>query len=256
LEIKFIGTGSGKTSTKRFHSSFIIKSKDYNLLVDTGDGISKALLSQNISYNSIDGILISHLHPDHFSGLSALIIQMKITARKNSLDIFIHETLAKTVKNIIYMSYIFKEKMDFTINYIPFENDTSCIVTNGLVFIAKQNTHLDQYKIYDDLDMLSFSCSSFLFTLNEINIHYTGDIGKPDDLILFKDYHIHTFISEISHIDLPDLLKTAELLEVKKLVLTHISDEDEPVLSKLKSLSVSDYSFDLIEAYDGLAISM
>jgi len=157
LEIKFIGTGSGKTSVKRFHSSFIIKSKDYNLLVDAGDGISKALLSQNISYNSINGILISHLHPDHFSGLSALIMQMKITERKNILDIFIHETLVETVKDFIYKSYIFKEKMNFTINYIPFDNDTSYIVANDLAFIAKQNTHLDPYMIFDSSGILSFS---------------------------------------------------------------------------------------------------
>ncbi|MEO8398834.1 MAG: MBL fold metallo-hydrolase, partial [Ignavibacteriaceae bacterium] len=75
-KIKFIGTGSGKTSLKRFHSSFLILNESYNLLVDTGDGISKALLLQNINYNSIDGILISHLHPDHYTGLPLLLVQM------------------------------------------------------------------------------------------------------------------------------------------------------------------------------------
>jgi len=51
------------------------------------------------------------------------------------------------------------------------------------------------------------------------------------------------------------LIKTAELLKVEKLVITHISDEDEPSLSKLKNLPVPEYKFELIQAYDGLQIS-
>ena len=67
-ELKFIGTGSGKTSLNRFHSSFFIKTSNYNLLIDAGDGESKALLSQGIDFNTIDGILFTHLHPDHYTG--------------------------------------------------------------------------------------------------------------------------------------------------------------------------------------------
>jgi len=78
LEIKFVGTGSGKTLLKRYHSSFLIKTEAYNLLVDAGDGISRALLNQKVTFDSINGILISHLHPDHYSGLPSLIIQMKL----------------------------------------------------------------------------------------------------------------------------------------------------------------------------------
>ena len=88
MKIKFIGTGSGKTSLNQFHSSLLLISKNYNLLVDAGDGISRALLFNEIEFNIIDGILLTHLHPDHFSGLATLIVQMKMMKRKNSLDIF------------------------------------------------------------------------------------------------------------------------------------------------------------------------
>ncbi len=98
-EIKFIGTGSGKISLNRFHSSFLISTEKFNLLVDAGDGISKALLIQKIDFNSIDGILISHLHADHFSGLPSLIAQMKMNNREKDLSIFANENLINFIKD-------------------------------------------------------------------------------------------------------------------------------------------------------------
>jgi ribonuclease Z len=256
LEIKFIGTGSGKTSIKRFHSSILFLSEDYHLLVDSGDGISKALLTQNVHYNSIDGILISHLHPDHFSGLSALIIQMKLTKRTTNLDIFINESLIEVVKDFIYHSYIFNDRIHFNINYIPIVYDNPYTIDKNFSFIAKQNTHLDSYKANDRAKRLSFSCSSFLFALNSIKVHYTGDIGAAEDITLFKDFNADILISEISHITVQDVITAAGLLNIKKLVLTHISDEDEQLILNLKNLQNNGENMEIISAYDGLSISI
>jgi ribonuclease Z len=87
VNIIFLGTGSGKTSLKRHHSSLLISSQKHNLLVDCGDGISSALIKQNISFCSIGAILISHMHADHYSGLASLITQMKLVGRKETLTI-------------------------------------------------------------------------------------------------------------------------------------------------------------------------
>ncbi|MCU0415336.1 MAG: MBL fold metallo-hydrolase, partial [Ignavibacteriaceae bacterium] len=78
MKITFIGTSSGKVSLTRFHSSLVISSEKYNLLVDAGDGISRAIISNGINFKKINGVLFTHLHPDHFSGLPALIVQMKM----------------------------------------------------------------------------------------------------------------------------------------------------------------------------------
>ena len=106
MKIKFLGTGSGKTSLNRYHSSLLISSSKYNLLVDCGDGISKAILAQNIDFNSINSVLISHFHSDHFSGLPSLITQMKLSSRKNELKIFVHSSEKDFLEDFIFHSYI------------------------------------------------------------------------------------------------------------------------------------------------------
>jgi ribonuclease Z len=99
VKITFVGTGSGKTSLNQFHSSILISSESYNLLIDAGDGISRALLFNEINFNTVDGIVITHFHPDHFSGLPSLIFQMKISDRKKPLDVFIHPSFKNFVND-------------------------------------------------------------------------------------------------------------------------------------------------------------
>lgn len=256
MKIRFIGTGSGKTSLQRFHSSIFFSSDKYNLLVDTGDGISKALLWHNINLHLINGILITHLHPDHFSGLGALIVQMKLINRTNELDIYMHQSLAEVVKRYIYNSYLFGERMDFEINYKVFDIEETEKVEDNFTFMAKQNSHLDIYKKYDYLNKLSFSCISLLFNIQDLKVFYTGDIGTKEDLYLFKDHKIDIMISEISHIDFSDLIQAYKVQSAEKLYLTHISVEDEPMLEKFY-LSMSDEEKrKIISAYDGLTIDL
>ena len=255
MKIRFIGTGSGKTSLKRFHSSFLILSNDFNLLVDAGDGTSKALLKQNISPGQIDGILFSHLHPDHFSGIGTLLVQMKLMKREKLLKIYLHDSLIPVVKNFIFSSYLFEERMDFEIKYCGFNGDEETIVNDDIKFIARQNSHLDQYLKYDKEKILSFSCSSFLFNLNNKIICYTGDVGKKEDLNLFKGNDISILISESTHIDKVAFSEIFEELKPAKLIMTHIPDEQEEELLAWKSSLSDEIRDNIIIASDGMTIS-
>lgn len=251
-EIKFIGTGSGEASLNRFFSSFIISFQGYNLLVDAGDGVSKALVSRKVSFLSINGILLTHLHPDHFSGLDSLIIQMKLMGRITNLQIICNKNLKRQIEEFLRHSYIFKEKLGFKILFETFNHDETFKFNNMFNFIGKQNTHLNKYKKYAAEEDLDFSCSSILFKINRRKIFYTGDIGSKEDLYLFKDHKMDLMISEITHVSFEDLLEAYKYLKPEKLYLTHYSDENERNLIKLKSKFSSEEKDKIIIAYDGL----
>lgn len=254
-ELVFIGTGSGKVSLNRFHSSFLISTSRYNLLIDAGDGISKALLTGEINFSSIDGILITHLHPDHYTGLATLIVQMKMCERKKHLDIFINTDLANVIQKFIINSYLFPERMGFTINYKSYINDELFKVNNEISFIPRQNSHLAPVSGLEKYKLQSFSCSSFLLNIENIRIHYTGDIGSKDDLLLFSDYTIDYLISEVTHIHPNDILNSYPNDALpQKIILTHITDED---INNLKEFIVNlqvDTKEKYILAFDGLKI--
>lgn len=256
MKLIFIGTGSGVTSLKRFHSSLLFSEKDFKLLVDAGDGISKALLSQKISFKTINAIIISHLHPDHFSGLASLIVQMKISGRKEGLTIFAHRSLVKVIENLLLHYYIFIDRLGFKIKLEGFEHDEKTGLSNDFSFTSKQNTHLDHYKAFDKKGSLSFSCSSFLFEYKNQSIFYTGDVGSIDDLFIFSDKKIQILITETSHIDISDLYSLSHFNKTKKIIFTHISDEVETSLKDFLNSISDNKGKKHLAAYDGMTINI
>lgn len=251
MNITFIGTGSGKASPRRFHSSLMISVPGYSLLVDTGDSISRALLVRNIPYNSINGILISHLHPDHFSGFASLIVQMQMNNRKEPLYVFIHHTLIEKIKDFLALSYIFTERMKFPIHFAGFDMDKEISVFPDLSFITRQNTHLDEYKKYDTA--LSYVSGSFLFKSVNKNVYYSGDIGSSADLFLFKESRVNIFITEAAHVDLDSILAIPEKLNPEKIYLTHLEEEDFPYI---KGFLGKEGNHKIFIAQEGLQISV
>jgi ribonuclease BN (tRNA processing enzyme) len=223
LKILFTGTGSGKTSLERYHSSLLISVKGFSLLVDSGDSVSRALLSAGISYNSLNGIVITHLHPDHFSGLASLIIQMKMTGRSEPLSVFVHQMSINSVKDFLSSSYVFSERLGFPLSFIGFEFDTEIMISDELLFIAKRNTHLDKYIQYNP--ELGSASSSLLFKTDDKTVFFSGDLGSEQDLYLFEEYPADLYITEVVHVSIEDVLEMMKKINPGKVILTHLADE-------------------------------
>ncbi len=234
MKITFIGTSSGKASLNRNHSSLLFTSEKYNLLVDAGDGISRALMSNGINFETINGILFTHLHPDHFSGLPALIVKMKMMNRNEPLDIFIHESLKTVIEEFLLRSYLFPERMGFEISYKTFKDDRRFIITEEFSFLARKNSHLGNLeKFRGKYPSLSLYSASFLFEEENKKVIYTSDIGSEEDLLLFRDYVADIFISETTHISPLTIIEKVLKINTGKVYLTHYSDEDIPAISEI-----------------------
>ncbi len=234
MKITFIGTSSGKVSLNRFHSSLLFSSDGYNLLIDAGDGISRALISSGINFNLLNGILFTHLHPDHFSGLPALIVQMKMTNRNEPLDIFIHESLKTEVEEFLVRSYLLPERIGYKIRYKTFRDDERFNISENFTFIAKKNSHItDLEKFKDKYSSLSLYSASFLFEEGNKKVIYTSDIGSEVDLLLFRDFVPDILISETTHISLSAVIEKIIKINPAKVYLTHYSDDAIPEVSEI-----------------------
>lgn len=254
MKIIFAGTGSGKESLKRFHSSIFIRSKDHSMLLDCGDGISKALLMLNIKTNSIDSILLSHYHADHFSGIAMLITQMKLEKRTAPLSVFTQANLVKPLKNFLNSAYLFEENLGFKLCLRWFKFGSKQKVSDSISFVPKRNSHIHHKKILKKYPAKNFVSSSFLLNIGSNKIFYTSDIGSAEDLFLFKNRRIDYLISETTHVTAGQVLLAAKKLNVSKLFLTHIGDEDEKKIVRwYKNLSKADQKMVNI-CYDGLKI--
>lgn len=247
MKIKFIGTGSGSTSLSRYHSSLLISSGSYNLLVDTGDGVSRALLSSSVSYSSINGILITHFHPDHFTGLPALLVQMKMADRNNPLEIYVHSSKAAFLEEFLFNSYILQERYGFDIKIKSIDTYFAIAPSEDLTFVTQENSHILKYNDNTAGRGLSLVSLSTLFTVDGKKIFYTGDIGDKTDLELFNTYDY--LITECTHISFDEIEKAGG--KNAAVYLTHINESEVEEL-KQRIAAQTDRKFILAE--DGLVI--
>lgn len=253
MQITFIGTGSGKTSLARYHSSIVIEFEKHLLLMDAGDGVSRALLKHQINLMSLDSVLISHFHPDHVGGFSSLINQMHILKREKPLTVYVHKNLNEALYSLLNTSLIFPEKLNFDLSVKLFDTNEEKALTGNLTFTSKQNRHVTNKHKISYIPEDNFISSSFKIQTDDLKIIYTSDVGSPEDLYLFSDKNTDLLITETTHILTDDILKAINKLTPGLTYLTHIDEKDEAVLADFAS---SNASSKIVMAYDGLKITL
>ena len=250
----FIGTGSGKTSLNRFHSSFLIDHLNFRLLVDAGDSVSRALLKSEVEINSINGIIISHFHPDHICGLPSLLLQMKMLKRNAPVKIILHKSLFEDLNRLLVKTYVIPDRLNFELDYIKYDFNTEIEVNKNLKIRALKNTHLDKYEYFVKSEKISLASSSFIFTINSKTIYYSGDVGNENDLDLPDELKINIFVGETTHCTPEAVVKTAEGYKSDIVIFTHISPETEPGLTEYVQNHIGKPA--ILKAFDGMELAL
>ncbi len=234
MEIVFVGTGSGKTNLERFHSSLLVRRRECNVLIDVGDGASKALLKSSVDFNEVNSILISHFHADHFAGLPSLLTQMYLSRRTSTLKIFVPEALKDFLKELLIHSYLFPEKLPFELVICPFragENFSPCPDLN--VFPVR-NSHIVQKTETIKYPTAIFVSFSFILQTDSLKLLYTSDLGGSEDLTLFGDFY-DVVVAELTHVPSGEMVKFLKGGKYEKFFFTHIDevlkDEFEKIIA-------------------------
>jgi ribonuclease BN (tRNA processing enzyme) len=74
MRLTIIGSGDAFGSGGRFNTCFFLETAKGKLLVDCGASSLVALKAQGLDPNEVDGIVLSHLHGDHFGALPFLLM--------------------------------------------------------------------------------------------------------------------------------------------------------------------------------------
>jgi ribonuclease BN (tRNA processing enzyme) len=82
MRLTIVGSGDAFGSGGRFNTCFRIETDGRVILLDFGASSLVALRAQGIDPNTVDGIMISHLHGDHFGGLPFLLLDGQFLSRR------------------------------------------------------------------------------------------------------------------------------------------------------------------------------
>jgi ribonuclease Z len=131
--VTILGSGSAVPTNTRFPTAQFVECNNRNILIDCGEGTQFQLRKFNVKIQSIQIILISHLHGDHFFGLPGLLSTMHLLGRDKGLKIIGPEGLENCVRSQLEIGH---SKLDFEIEFIALEkNSNACVYKDKVLEI-------------------------------------------------------------------------------------------------------------------------
>lgn len=222
MEIRVIG--SGAMMCERNSSSFII---DGNTAFDMPNGYCKNLYKLGIDPASIENVIITHFHGDHFFDLPFyLIIKDKYFDKK--IKIYAPKTAEKKIKTLC--------KLAGFSNAIDFLNKK-----NKCQIIYEDKFKINSYKVEKVLLKHSKSIKSYgyLFDSGTVTVGFTGDTAMCDNLeymlqkcnLIFIDCDLVK--GNDKHLGVDNILELSNKYPECKFALTHLTIDS---LKELKNI--------------------
>ena len=82
VSVRFVGSGDSFGSGGRFQTCIVVDGPRSRFAIDFGTSSLIALAQQGIEHNSLDAILLTHLHGDHCGGVPFLLIDAMLAAKR------------------------------------------------------------------------------------------------------------------------------------------------------------------------------
>ncbi len=82
MKVRFVGTGDAFAGGGRFQTCIMLETEKRRVLMDCGASSLIALRRLEIPFDSIDAVLLTHLHGDHFAGVPFLILEAELAGRR------------------------------------------------------------------------------------------------------------------------------------------------------------------------------
>ncbi|MCC6147442.1 MAG: MBL fold metallo-hydrolase, partial [Anaerolineaceae bacterium] len=106
--LTILGSSSAVPDAQHDNTHFIFSEGDHTILVDCGGNPILSLQRAGISFDQVTGIVLTHFHPDHVSGLPLLLMGMWLRGRTTSLKIY---GIEHTIKRAEAMMALFDWKV-------------------------------------------------------------------------------------------------------------------------------------------------
>ena len=87
LKVTLLGTGGMMPLKERALASAMASVNGRQVLIDCGEGTQVQIRALSLGFKAIDGVLITHFHGDHISGLPGLLLSMGNSGREEPLMI-------------------------------------------------------------------------------------------------------------------------------------------------------------------------
>ncbi|MEP6657032.1 MAG: MBL fold metallo-hydrolase [Betaproteobacteria bacterium] len=221
--VRFIGSGDSFGSGGRFQTCIMVEADGQRCLLDCGASSLVAMRAQGIDPNGVDTILLTHFHGDHCGGVPFLIMDAMLASKRTRRLVVggpqgVRARMNDLREALFPGSRAMKPRFELEfVELVPRQP----MVIGGLTVTAFPAMHTPE----TSPTMLRVQCGGKVIT-------YSGDTDWTDalpqaadaaDLLIMECYYYAKPIK--MHMNYATLRAHREELNVKALVLTHMSED-------------------------------
>jgi ribonuclease BN (tRNA processing enzyme) len=247
MRLTIIGCGDAFGSGGRFNTCFRLETGQSTVLVDCGASSLVGMRTAGVEPNSIDGVVLSHLHLDHFGGLPFLLLDGQFLSRRDRpLTIAGPPGTRDRVAALLEVTFAGSTKTKWR---FPWEvTDIAVGVPTQFLGLTVTSTEVIHF---------SGAPSTALRVSNGVKTcAYSGDtqwtdallaVGRGADLFLVECYDYEREFS--GHMNWKTIRARVADFGARRVMVTHMNDS---VLSRLDEVRAAG----VLVAEDGLAMDL
>lgn len=246
LQITLHGTGAGHPSGDRGASAATVRFNGGSvLLLDAGEGCSRALIRDGIALEDIVAAAISHMHADHWAGFPNLVMGWSLGNRTSPVDLYLPPGSIDFFRNVLEFSYILPERLGFPMHFHELNRFE---LPDGWALRPFRTTHLNGYSSHAERLGLSYPAYGYVLRNGDRKVVFSQDLASEDDLVPELP-GAELVVCEMAHVDPARLIRLATDAGVGRVVFTHIPP-DGPSLPEERD------GIEWLVATDGLMLSL
>ncbi len=221
--VQFLGSGDIFGSGGRFQTCIYVQSGPDHFLIDCGASSLIAMRQFGVAPNSINTILLTHLHGDHFGGLPFFILDAQLLSRRKK-PLFIAGPPG--VENRVYQAM-----------EIFFPGSATMSLRFPLKFVelsAEVTTHIEALSVtpYEVVHPSGAPSYTLRVACFDKVIAYSGDTewtealvdaAQGADLFICEAYFYEKRVKY--HLDYQTLLAQRSKLGCRRLIITHMNED-------------------------------
>jgi len=244
VKLTFVGSGDAFGAGGRFQTCLLIDAPDLRVALDFGASSLIALNRLGVPHNSIDAVVLTHIHGDHCGGLPFMLMDAMLGAKRTA-----PLTIAGPVDSKARLAHIGSALLPgietmtpkFPIDYVEMET------------LREYSVRGMKIKTFPADHTKATNPTAVRIEVGGKIIAYTGDgdwtehlpaLADGADLLVAECYFYSKHIK--FHLNYPTIKERRGLLRAKRLVLTHMAAD---MLSHAASVAEE-------KACDGLVIEL
>jgi ribonuclease BN (tRNA processing enzyme) len=223
MRLTIIGCGDAFSAGGRYQSCYLLDTSAGRLMLDCGATTLTALKHSGVAPNSVDALLISHLHGDHFGGVPFFFLDaLFVSRREKPLPIFgpkgCQERVEALIENLFPRGLSNRRRFEMSFHDIEGATPLDC---QGISVLPVEVVHESGAPAY----ALRMEADGRLFA-------YSGDTGWCDGVIeAGRDADLYlmecsTYDFKLSmHLDYLTIAEHFDRIGAKRYLFAHMNED-------------------------------